>query len=344
MTLDNYDISEDLKNWISSSDYFGFSQSHLLLKTDVAFNIKHLVSNDHAMIVNLKRINDLHFINAFLETVNHSIKEEQSYTLCLETSQQRRQRLLDKFPFLFNHLYYSFDFIFKRFLSKVPIGKQLTFFLTANRNRVISKVEIIGRICYAGFSIVRMQEIEGLLYIEFSKEKGVKDLDEKTYGPLIKLPRVGYKGKTIGVYKLRTMHSYSEHIQSLIYSENDLEKGGKLKNDYRISPLGKILRKFWIDETPMLLNFLKGDMKLIGGRPLSNHYFGLYEKSLQERRKNYKPGLLPPFYADMPETIEEIQASEVKYFDLYDRIGWRADIVYFFKIFNTIVFKGKRSA
>lgn len=129
----------------------------------------------------------------------------------------------------------------------------------------------------------------------------------------------------------------------MFFKKNNLKKGGKLKNDFRISNVGKLLRKYWIDELPMVLNFLKGDMKLIGGRPLSSHYFSLYTKELQEKRIKFKPGLIPPFYADMPETLEEIIASEMKYLTAYERNPILTDLNYLFKIIKNIVVKGKRS-
>ena len=63
----------------------------------------------------------------------------------------------------------------------------------------------------------------------------------------------------------------------------------------------------------MMINLFKGEMKLVGVRPLSPHYFSLYKKELQRMRIHYKPGLLPPFYADMPRTFDEIEQSELRY-------------------------------
>ena len=132
---------------------------------------------------------------------------------------------------------------------------------------------------------------------------------------MIALPRVGKEGKMIKVYKLRTMHPYSEYIQDYVYKLHDLQDGGKFKNDFRITSWGAVCRKIWLDELPMLINFLRGDMKLVGVRPLSKQYFELYREDVRERRIKYKPGLIPPFYADMPADLEEIQASELKYLD-----------------------------
>ena len=86
-------------------------------------------------------------------------------------------------------------------------------------------------------------------------------------------------------------------------------------------------------------------MKIVGVRPLSNQYFSLYNSDLQALRTQFKPGLLPPFYADMPRTLDEIQASEMKYLNECKHKGvFFTDRKYFFKIVSTILFKNARSA
>jgi len=94
----------------------------------------------------------------------------------------------------------------------------------------------------------------------------------------------------------------------------------------------------------MLINLLKGDMKIVGVRPLSAHFFSLYSKELQDKRTQFKPGLLPPFYADMPKTLEEIQNSEMCYLNACEQKGvFRTDWVYFWRIIYNIIFKRARS-
>ena len=148
---------------------------------------------------------------------------------------------------------------------------------------------------------------------------------------LLPFHAVGKEGKIFKVYKLRTMHPYSEYIQDYVYKLHDLQDGGKFKNDFRITSWGAVCRKIWLDELPMLINFLRGDMKLVGVRPLSKQYFELYKKEVQERRIKYKPGLIPPFYADMPADLEAIQASELKYLDHFDKHPFLTDFRYFWK-------------
>ena len=166
----------------------------------------------------------------------------------------------------------------------------------------------------------------------------------RLYGIFVKLNRVGKNGRVFKVYKFRTMHPYSEFLQAYIYERYSLQEGGKFNHDIRVTSLGRFMRRCWIDELPMLFNLLKGDMKLVGVRPISKHYFSLYSQELQEKRVRHKPGLLPPFYADMPKTLEEIEASEMRYLTMCEEKGTLVtDFVYFWKIFYTIVFKRARS-
>ena len=90
------------------------------------------------------------------------------------------------------------------------------------------------------------------------------------------------------------MHPYSEFIQEDVFKQNKLNDAGKLANDFRLTNWGKFLRKYWIDELPQFLNFLKGDVVLIGPRALSKHFF-LYIlfKDLQLLRTSIRPGLIP---------------------------------------------------
>jgi lipopolysaccharide/colanic/teichoic acid biosynthesis glycosyltransferase len=62
------------------------------------------------------------------------------------------------------------------------------------------------------------------------------------------------------------------------------QEGGKFKDDFRITTWGRVLRKLWIDELPQFINFFKGELSLVGVRALSDHYFQLYPKDVQELR------------------------------------------------------------
>ncbi len=335
----------------SGQEVYDFMSKHvdvsspdtLVVSTTTAFNIEKQLQPTFESIVNLSRVNDIRRINKFFEVVNSKLENGNIFISNVETYGLRKRRILKKFPPVLNWIYYSFDFFFKRVMPKVWGLQKIYFFITRGQNRVISKAETLGRLYSCGFELVEEKTIKGRMFFVVRKIKEPAFDYNPTYGPLISLKRYGKGGKIIKVYKMRTMHAYSEYLQDFVYKQNKLQEGGKFKNDFRITTLGRVMRKLLIDELPMLLNVLKGDLKIVGVRPLSSHYMNLYREDLRERRKNYKPGLVPPFYADMPKTLEEIMESEERYMDAYDKNPWRTDWKYFWKAFNNIVFKHARS-
>lgn len=139
------------------------------------------------------------------------------------------------------------------------------------------------------------------------------------------------------------MHPYSEFLQEYVFQQNHLQQNGKFKDDFRITGWGRILRKYWIDELPQIINYLRGDINLVGVRALSEHYFSLYPKDLQELRKKFKPGLIPPYYVDLPNSFDEIIKSERTYFAKKLNRKFLIDDIYFFKAVSNILFKKARS-
>lgn len=318
--------------------------SFSILSTTTRFNVLKYPDNHFNYIVNLQRINDIRYINKFFEAVNTKVNKFGVFMGCVETKNMRKRRILKKYPPVLNIIYYFFDYILKRVFPKFQVTKKVYFFLTRGQNRVLSKAETLGRLYSCGFEVLETKRDRHLMYFAVRKiGKPVYD-PNPTYGPLVKLRRVGKNGKQFYVFKMRTMHPYSEYLQDYIYKRFNLKEGGKFNHDFRITTAGRFMRQFWIDELPMLINFVKGDMKMVGIRPLSKHYFSLYSKELQEKRTKHKPGLIPPFYADLPKTLEEIQESELKYLNAYEKHPFRTDVKYFFKAIFNIIFKRKRSS
>ena len=294
-------------------------------------------------IVNLHRINDIRRVNKFFEEINESLPQDGVFIGCVETKALRKQRILAKYPPVLNRMYYAADFIFKRIFPKIPILKNIYFNVTNGRNRVITSVETLGRLYSCGFKVVDLQRTPKLLFFIAKKVKSPDFNLEPSYGPLFRMKRIGKDGKIIRVYKMRTMHPYAEYLQEYIYERNRLSEGGKFKDDIRVTTLGKMCRKFWLDELPMLLNLLKGEIKLVGVRPLSNHYMSLYTQELRDLRRAVKPGLIPPFYADMPKTLEDIMDSEIRYIRSYQQNPWKTDWQYLRKACYNIFVKKARS-
>jgi lipopolysaccharide/colanic/teichoic acid biosynthesis glycosyltransferase len=319
------------------------SNKTAVLSTTSLFNIINLPLEKYDYIINLHKINDIINLDDFLDAVNSRLDLNGYFFCCVETKDQRKARLLKKYPPVLNYIYYFFDFIIKRVLPKLKVTRKLYFLLTRGSNVVMSRAESLGRISRAGFRIKQESFIGNRLCIESKKTGDALPKIENNYGPLIALPRIGKNGEIIKVYKLRTMHPYSEYIQDYVYKKHDLQNGGKFKDDFRITSWGGVCRKIWLDELPALINFFNGDVKLVGVRPLSRQYFELYSPEMQKRRIKYKPGLIPPFYADMPGNLEEIQASELKYLDAYDKNHLLTDLRYFLKSIWNITFNKARS-
>ena len=320
------------------------SKHILMLSTTTRFNILKQPDDKYDSIINLKRVNDIQYLNKFFEAINHKLPDKGLYFGLGETKNQRKKRILAKFPPVLNWIAYFFDFILKRLFPKFKPTKKIYFLLTRGNNRVLTKAEILGRLYSCGFEIVDDRVLNGRFIFTARKIKEPAFDMDPTYGPFVKLRRIGKDGELLNVYKLRTMHPFAEYLQDYMHKKNDLAEGGKIKDDFRVSTLGKFFRMFWLDELPMIMNWFIRDLKLVGVRPLSEHYFNLYDKDLQELRIKTKPGLIPPFYADLPKTLEEIQDSERRYLEAYFKHPFRTDWRYFWKAIKNILFKKVRSA
>ncbi|WP_206199064.1 sugar transferase [Thermoanaerobacterium sp. PSU-2] len=103
-------------------------------------------------------------------------------------------------------------------------------------------------------------------------------------GPILfRHKRLGLNGKLIDVYKFRTMVVNAQEVLEKILSENpdlkkEYEETFKLKDDPRMTKIGKILRKTSLDELPQLFNVIKGDMSLVGPRPIVLEEINMYKE------------------------------------------------------------------
>ncbi len=299
--------------------------------------------NSLKYISNPNRLNDFEDINGFFSKTNSRLLHGGFFIGYAETKDIRKKRILNSLPLPVNYIYYSFDYLIKRVAPKIVLAKKIYNFFTRGRGKVLSRAEILGRLCVCGFEIVNEGYTKKVFY--FVARKNSQPLPEagSACAPLITLDRVGKGGKIIKVYKMRTMHPYSEYLQDYVYKMNNLQKNGKMREDFRITTIGRFLRRVWIDEIPMIINWFRGELKLVGVRPLSAHYFSLYNKKLQEKRIRHKPGLVPPYYADLPGSLEDIMKSESKYLASYEKNPVITDFRYFFRAWFNIIFRRARS-
>jgi exopolysaccharide biosynthesis polyprenyl glycosylphosphotransferase len=138
-------------------------------------------------------------------------------------------------------------------------------------------------------------------------------------GPIVfKQKRVGLHGREFNIYKFRTMMVDAEKMQAAIMHQN--EANGpvfKIKNDPRITRIGKFLRKTSLDELPQFFNVLKGDMSLVGPRPPIQNEVNQY-KAWQLRRLSMRPGITCTWQI-MPHrnniSFEEWMKLDLQYID-----------------------------
>ena len=306
-------------------------------------NIEILYNNSQELLVNLHNINNLRRINHYFINSYNKLSTGGLLVGSFIPLENFDSHLRGQMPHFLYAIMLPFHFIFHRVFPKLAITKQIYFILTDGKNRTLSKAEIFGRLSFCGFKMEKYETIGNQIYFTCKKSKTISEEQSPSYGPIVKLKRIGHHGRIINIYKFRTMYPFSEFIQKDVFEENNLDASGKFLNDFRITSWGRILRKYFIDEIPQLYNWLRSDINLVGVRAISKHYYSLYPKELQELRINFKPGLIPPYYADMPTTFDEIVESEVRYLQKKKEKPIITNMIYFVKALINIIFSGARS-
>lgn len=360
------EVKESLKSKLNHSYLNNFKMSKSFAQLydfmDSAFNLDKINASDSLMldankhesvhciltdgletICNLHKINDIKCLDEFFRTVNEKLINGGYFVGVVETLEQRLKRRYSRYRGDLKKFSHYIDFIWTRVIPKLPIAKKIYFMIHGKDRRIISKCEVLGRLHFSGFRPVKMEEIDSKYYFLVKRTRPPLKDENPSYGPVFKQKRIGMNGEVIYTYKFRTMHPYAEYIHKYMYEQNKLNPTGKIRNDMRVPNWGRFMRKYWIDELPMIINFLQGDLKLVGLRPLSKSFFSIYPEDLKKERIKHKPGLIPALYADLPHSIEDIWESERRYLKKYEIYGWRADLIYFFKIMNNIIFNGARS-
>lgn len=138
-------------------------------------------------------------------------------------------------------------------------------------------------------------------------------------GPVFfKQKRVGKNGRCFYVYKFRSMYVDAEERKKDLMSQNEMQGlMFKMKDDPRITKVGKFIRKTSIDELPQFINVFKGDMSLVGTRPPTVNEFQQYEGH-HKRRLSMKPGITGMWQAYGRQTVkdfEDIVKMDLDYID-----------------------------
>lgn len=147
-------------------------------------------------------------------------------------------------------------------------------------------------------------------------------------------PRLGKNGKVFKMYKFRSMRVNAPDIRN---------KDGSTYNgddDPRVTKIGRIMRKTSLDETPQLLNVLKGDMSVIGPRPfVTTHYYG-YDKlePKMKKRIEVRPGITGYSQAYYRNSISQDEKIEQ---DCYyaDHVSFILDVKVFFQTIKSVLMR-----
>ncbi|WP_181311594.1 sugar transferase [Nocardioides campestrisoli] len=131
--------------------------------------------------------------------------------------------------------------------------------------------------------------------------------------------RVGRDGRPFTLYKLRTMQADAERVKAVLRGGD--EGNGllfKKREDPRVTRIGRLLRKYSLDELPQLINVVRGDMSLIGPRPALPEEVARYS-TMEQRRLAVRPGMTGPWQVSGRSTLgrDESMRLDVDYADNY---------------------------
>ncbi|HLN53775.1 MAG TPA: sugar transferase [Lentimicrobium sp.] len=157
-------------------------------------------------------------------------------------------------------------------------------------------------------------------------------------GPVIfKQKRVGLRGRTFEIYKFRTMVVDAEKQRHLLETKNEMDGPVfKIKDDPRVTKIGKFLRKTGLDEIPQFFNVLNGDMSLVGPRPPLPSEVKQYER-WQLRRLSMRPGITCIW--QIAPNRNNISFNEWMKLDLQYIDSWslKLDLILLFKTVQTVI-------
>jgi exopolysaccharide biosynthesis polyprenyl glycosylphosphotransferase len=172
-------------------------------------------------------------------------------------------------------------------------------------------VDILGAAC----ALIILSPLFVLLAL------GVK----RTPGPAIfRQTRLGLNGRMFQMLKFRSMYTGSEAALKELKAKNEMQGPAfKMKDDPRVTPFGRFMRRFSLDELPQFWNVLIGDMSLVGPRPLIPGGSGLFERK-ERRRFSMRPGLTCTWQVSGRNEIKDFDAwvkLDLDYIDNWSLFG-----------------------
>lgn len=155
-----------------------------------------------------------------------------------------------------------------------------------------------------------------------------------------KQKRIGKNGKYFTIYKFRTMVSDADNFEKYFSKEQLIKykENFKLEDDPRITKIGKILRKTSLDELPQLINIIKGDLSVIGPRPIVDNEIDKYGLD-KDKFLSVTPGLTGNWAANGRSCTSYEERIKLE-LDYIENLSFKMDMDIFFKTITTVI-KGK---
>lgn len=292
------------------------------------------LTNDHDLIIIHSDLSMTEDYFSFLLNLNLKVKKNVPCILRLldESEQLEKYRHSKKFLFPWRVRLMRFT------------QSSLIFRILFDGSRsMIYLPELVGCLFYLGFTVEEEIKENYETFLCFKKVREIeKHQKNKKYGFLIKLNRLGKGNKNIIVYKIRTMFPYSEFSQHYYLEKNKVGRIGKILGDPRITNLGRMLRKYYLDEIPQLFQVLSGTLNLVGLRPISEVFMKQYPVDIIEKRVKFKPGVLPVTATEKINSLQDIFERERNYIKSRNKSMF-TDMKYLFKIL-AYIFRGNRSS
>ena len=157
-------------------------------------------------------------------------------------------------------------------------------------------------------------------------------------GPVFfKHTRIGKDGKIIKIYKFRSMVENAEDLIDKFTPEQmkEYRENYKLSNDPRVTKVGKFLRRTSLDELPQLINILKGDLSIIGPRPVVTDELKKYGTNIK-KFLSVTPGLTGYWAANGRSCISYEQRMQMELFYI-DNLSFKLDVKVFFKTIGAVL-------
>lgn len=291
-------------------------------------------------LIDFRNVDKATDLNKHLSIVNRMLADDGIYIGCFESGYNRRAKILKKYNRAFAYLVLVFNYTLRNFIPIWKLTNLRTKKFTPLWRNGVSLAEFLGRMVYCGFEIINYRYGDRLTYFIARKKSGPRSEAVSTSRFIVKLKRIGKNGELISIYKIRSMYPFSEYIQDYVVKINGYNEIGKPKNDFRLTGCGRIIRKLWIDEIPQVYNLIKGDINIVGVRPISRYGYSSLPPDLQERRIRNRPGLIPPHVSLRLKGFDGVIKAERQYLEERERNPVTTKIKYFFlAVFNIVTFR-----